>query len=717
MQFDFILTRPTADIELPREVERLHDLAYNLWWTWNLQAQELFARINQVHWGRYRNPVELLINVEPHEWERLLEDELFISEYRAVIEAFDRYLGHPETWWFHRRFPEGLGGPIAYFCAEYGLHESLGIYSGGLGVLAADHCKSASDLGLPFIGMGLLYKRGYFRQTIDADGNQQHFYPDFDPTRLPLLPVVSASGSDVRVPIDFPDRTVTAKLWKMQVGRIPVLLLDTNIVANAFADRPITSILYVQGREMRLCQELVLGSGGVRALRALGIEPAVWHMNEGHSALMGLERVRELVEDRSMALEEAVLQVARNTVLTTHTPVPAGNEAFEPALVRKYYDLWCKKTGASIEAILALGSAPEGSDSGRFNLTALGIRLSSEFNGVSRLHAKTTGELWRAMWPQSQTAPVHAITNGVHFPTWLGREMRAVYERCLDPEWETCHAEPAIWQRAYSIPPAELWSAHQAQKLLLIKRARGRVREQYARHGRAPDALAAVEKLLDPNVLLIGFARRFATYKRADLVFHDLGLIRPILTDPARPVHLIFAGKAHPADRPGQELIRHLWQLAESADLGAHIVFLEDYDLAVARQLVQGVDVWLNTPRRPLEASGTSGMKAALNGAFNLSILDGWWDEAFDGRNGWAFGSREPQADSAAQDHLDAASLYSTLAEEVVPLYYSRSAEGLPLAWIERLLHSIATIGSRFSTDRMLQEYFATAYLPAAQRR
>ena len=712
-----IQTRPTADIDLPHEVERLHDLAYNLWWTWNLEAQELFARINQVHWGRYRNPVELLINVEPHEWERLLDDELFLSDYLAVIESFDRYLGHPESWWFQRHFPDSLGGPIAYFCAEYGLHESLGIYSGGLGVLAADHCKSASDLGLPFVGIGLLYKRGYFRQTIDADGNQQHFYPDFDPARLPLLPVVSPSGSDLRIPVDFPDRTVTAKLWKLQVGRIPVLLLDTNIVANAFPDRPITSILYVQGREMRLCQELVLGVGGVRALQALDIQPAVWHMNEGHSSLMGLERLRELVEDQSLPFDQAVSRVAQNTVLTTHTPVPAGNEAFEPGLVRKYFDLWCKKTGVSSEAVLGLGRVPNGNDLGVFNLTALGIRLSSEFNGVSRLHAATTGELWRGMWPDSPSPPIQSITNGVHFPTWLGRELRSVYERYLDPEWETHHADPEIWQRADTIPPAELWSAHLAQKLLLIKRARGRVREQYARHGRPPDALAAVEKLLDPNVLLIGFARRFATYKRADLVFRDLERIRSIVTDPSRPVHLIFAGKAHPADRPGQELIRHLWQLAEGADFGPHVVFLEDYDLAVARMLVQGVDVWLNTPRRSFEACGTSGMKAALNGALNLSVLDGWWDEAFDGHNGWAIGNREQISDSSGQDHLDAESLYHILADQVVPLYYARGSDGLPLAWIERVLHSIATIGSRFSTARMLREYFEKAYLPAAHRR
>jgi starch phosphorylase len=431
---------------------------------------------------------------------------------------------------------------------------------------------------------------------------------------------------------------------------------------------------------------------------------------------MGLERIRELVEDGAGSLEEAIGAVKRNTVLTTHTPVPAGNEAFETHLIRKYYDAWCKRIGISSDSLLALGRAPNGNGDELFNLTALGIRLCSEFNGVSRLHAATTGELWRGLWPESEHPPVRAITNGVHFPTWLGREMRAVYERYLDPEWELRHSDPAIWQRAYAIPPAELWSAHLSQKLLLIKRSRGRIREQYARHGRAPDALAAVEKLLDPNVLMIGFARRFATYKRADLVFRDLERIRSILTDPARPVHLIFAGKAHPADRPGQELIRRLWQLAESIDLGDHIVFLEDYDLAIGRQLVQGVDVWLNTPRRPLEASGTSGMKAALNGALNLSILDGWWDEAYDGRNGWAFGAREPIDDSSGQDHFDAQSLYQILAEEVVPLFYQRDAEGLPEGWIERVLHSVATIGSRFSTDRMLQEYFVNAYLPAANR-
>jgi starch phosphorylase len=704
-----IRTVHVADIELPPGMERLRELAYDLWWSWAPQATRLFAWIDPEHWRRYHNPVQLLINVEPHQWARLLADPEFRRAYDAVIQAWDAYRARPR--WFGAHDDDArLSGPVAYFSMEFGIHESLGVYSGGLGVLSGDHCKAASDLGVPLVGVGLLYQSGYFRQTVDADGFQQHIYPSNDLSRLPVLPVEAPGGGVLTVPVDLPGRIVQAAVWKAQVGLVPVLMLDTDIPLNDPADRPITSVLYVRGREMRLCQELVLGIGGVRALRALGIDPAVWHMNEGHVAFLGLERARERVR-RGDGLGDALRDVARNAVFTTHTPVPAGNETFARELVRKYLDVWANDVGCDPDDVLSIGT-----EAGSFNLTVLAIRLSSSYNGVSKLHGQVSSAMWRHLWPDAPEAPIGSITNGVHTESWVGPEMRALYAHHLDPAWEQHLLEPEFWTRISAVPDSELWAAHRSQKERLIRFVREKVRQQSARHGLSPDELREVEGLLDPHALTIGFARRFATYKRAILVISDLERLRALLGDPARPVQILFAGKAHPADRAGQDVIRQLFLLTQGEFRG-RIVFLEDYDIEMGRMLVQGCDVWLNTPRRPQEASGTSGQKAPVNGGVNVSILDGWWVEGYQGDNGWAIGEETLLEETEQQDAADAASLYSILETDVVPRFFERDEAGLPRRWIETMKASIASVVHRFSAHRMVRDYVEQTYVPAAGRR
>jgi len=695
-----------ADIELPPEMERLRDLAYDLWWSWSPQATRLFTWIDPEHWQRYHNPVQLLINVEPYQWQRLLADPEFRHTYDSVIQALDEYRSRPR--WFAQR-GLSLPGPVAYFSMEFGLHESLGVYSGGLGVLAGDHCKAASDLGVPLVGVGLLYRSGYFRQTVDADGYQQHIYPDYDFARLPVLPVQAAAGGILTVPVDLPGRVVQAVVWKAQVGLVPILMLDTDIPLNDPADRPITGMLYVRGREMRLCQEIVLGVGGVRALRALSVSPAVWHMNEGHVAFQGLERARERVR-RGDGLSEAFKHLAKNAVFTTHTPVPAGNETFDREMVRRYLGPWTHDVGSDAETALALGD-----EAGHFNLTALAIRLSTSVNGVSRLHGEVSSNMWRHLWPDPPEAPVSYVTNGVHTESWIGPEMRSLYVHHLDPAWEQRLLDGDMWARVEAIPDADLWAAHRSQKERLIRFVRERVRSQGARHGLSPDELRGVEGLLDPRALTIGFARRFATYKRAVLVLSDPERLRSLLFAEGRPVQILFAGKAHPADRQGQDFIRQLFLLAQGEFRGK-LVFIEDYDMEVARMMVQGCDVWLNTPRRPQEASGTSGQKCPINGGINLSILDGWWAEAYAADNGWAIG-KEKASEVEDEDREDAASLYHLLEEEVVPLFFDRAEDGLRRRWIQVMKNSIVSVVPQFSAHRMVRDYVENVYLPAAGRR
>ncbi len=707
---------PAASFRLPPQLEGLRRLAYNLYWAWHPQTKMLFNRIDAANWARYRNPIPVLAG--PVAWTPLLEDPAFMTEYLDVLAEFDSYMANGSDHWFHRRRGRSLNGPIAYFCAEYGFYESLGIYSGGLGVLAGDHTKTASDMALPFVGVGLMYRKGYFRQTIDADGHQEHAYPDFDVSRLPLSRVLGEDGDPLLVTVELPGRDLTVAVWCAQVGRVPVLLLDTDVPENDPSDRPITHILYVRGREMRLHQEIVLGIGGVRAIRGLGIDPAVWHLNEGHSALLLAERARELVATGT-ALETAWDEVRTNSVFTIHTPVAAGNERFDVSLVRRVAgpvlngDGRPGVGGVPVERVLELGRGVD-ADPNQFDMTAFCLRLTSRANAVSQLHAVTANATWDAV---TGAGGILGITNGVHIPSWIGTSIRELLERQFDADFDNLDAQTAghrFWERIDRVPAQELWEAHSRQKRELALFARGRLRNQFARHGEAPAVLEALQQALDPAVLTIGFARRFATYKRAGMIFSDIDRLARLLWDEARPVQLVFAGKAHPADRPGQQVIQEIFARSRSDKLRGRVFIIEDYDMRIARFLVQGVDIWLNNPRRPLEASGTSGMKAAVNGVVNVSVLDGWWDEGWSGDNGWAIGGRETNPDEGAQDWADAMDLYRLLENEIVPTYFDRDASGVPKAWVRIMRRAIATTIWQFSTTRMLQEYAERMYLPAA---
>ena len=699
---------PAASFLLPPRLEGLRRLAYNLHWAWHPRTRGLFDRIDGAAWNRYRSPIPVISGAT--DWSRLLDDAQFLAEYHDVLAEFDAYMANGSDHWFQRRYAERLRGPIAYFCAEYGFHESFGIYSGGLGVLAGDHMKTASDMALPAIGVGLLYRKGYFRQTIDADGHQEHDSPDYDLTRLPLGRVQDASGLPLTVTVELPGRDLAVAVWVAQVGRVPVLLLDTDLPENDDADRPITNILYVRGREMRLHQELVLGIGGVRAIRALGLSPAVWHLNEGHSAFLLAERAREHVAT-GMSLDDAWHDVRQDSVFTIHTPVSAGNERFDSDLVRRVAGPLLEEGGIPVDELLELGLAVDG-DQTQFDMTAFSLRLTRGANAVSHLHAKTANETWQGIIDH----PILGITNGIHGPTWIGSPIAEPLEDLgadLD-DLDASTQRGRFWERIDRIPARNLWEAHLRQKRELAHFARGRLRNQFARHGEAPSVLAELETALDPDVLTIGFARRFATYKRAGLLFTDIDRLAAMLWDADRPIQVVFAGKAHPADRPGQRVIQEIFQRSRSTQLRGRVYILEDYNMRVARFLVQGVDVWLNNPRRPLEASGTSGMKAAQNGVPNVSVLDGWWDEGFEEDNGWAIGDRETDPDEAAQDWRDAQDLYRILEEEIVPAYYERDRHGLPTRWLAVMRRAMGSALWQFSTTRMLHEYTERLYLPAA---
>lgn len=694
---------PPDQLPVPLTFSRLYDLAYNLWWSWDPSGRELWAGIDPVAWSRYHNPLPLLHRLNPAVWPALEASSLFNDRYAEAASRFDAYMDHRPNWYVRRG--GGLPGPVAYLCAEFGIHESLPIYSGGLGILAGDHAKAASDLGIPLVGVGLLYRRGYFNQEIDADGDQQHFYPTLDLRRLPLRRVAGPVGGQLKIEVEFPGRVVHVAVWKLDVGRVPLLLLDTDVPENAPADRPITHTLYVAGRDMRFCQELVLGVGGVRALSALGIDPAVWHVNEGHAAMSLLERLSVEI-GKGSTREDAIEKVRSRTVFTLHTPVPAGNEVFDASVAQKYLGPWAMRIGGGIDGVRALASAREGSKD--FDLGALAIRMARSVNGVSERHAEVVSHDWAHMLGKDGA---RAVTNGVHTPTWVGRATGRLFVGSLGPTWpSTLVEDPKLLDRLSQVDDDVLWRTRMSRKELLGRFVRERMRSQAARHGGSPDDLRAIDSLLPPERLTLGFARRFAAYKRATLMFHDPERLAKLLTDPKRPVQVVFAGKAHPADQEGQALIRTIVELSRTPELRGHVVVLEDYDARMARFLVQGVDVWVNSPRPPMEASGTSGMKAAVNGVINCSVLDGWWAEGHLGSNGWSFGMLDGTGDDAADDAHDAADLYETLEREVVPLYYDRDEEGIPRGWVSTMRRAIATSLHEFSAHRMVAEYVENVY-------
>jgi starch phosphorylase len=710
-----VIGRISVHPKLPTAIARLYDLAFNLWWSWEAEAQALYACIDPQLWqATNHNPVKFLRNVHQQKLNDAAADPDYRAAYHLVLAAFDAYMNAPVA--ASPVVEGGTGaGVIAYFSAEFGLHEALPIYSGGLGVLSGDHCKSASDLNLPFIGVGFLYPQGYFTQRIDGEGRQQAEYEKIDLGEVPAIPARDHQGQDILIQVDLPGRTVYAKIWRIQVGRIPIFLMDTDVPRNAPQDRELSARLYGGDREMRISQEIVLGIGGVRAVRALGYQPVAWHMNEGHSAFLGLERVRELVQSAGLRFEEAVEAVRANTLFTTHTPVPAGNDSFDFQLVEKFFWQYWGQLGIDRERFIqfARQELPWGP---QYSMTVLALRLSGYANGVSRLHGEVSRTMWQFLWPDTPTAqvPIGHITNGVHTKTWLAPELESLYDRYLPADWQEHVDEPAVWAPLVDVPNEELWAAHQARKEDLIDFARQRLRAQLLRHGEGPRKLAAAAQALNPHALTLGFARRVATYKRLPLIFHDEERLKRLLNDPDRPLQIVFSGKAHPADEPAKSLIQQIYYRSQEPDYAGKIIFLENYDINIARHLVAGVDVWLNNPRRPHEASGTSGEKAALNGIPNFSILDGWWVEGYQPGNGWTIGEAREYKDEATQDEADALSLYETLEREIIPLFYERDGDGVPHGWVATMKAAIATCAPRFSMQRMVKEYTSNYYAPSA---
>lgn len=701
---------------LPRRINRLGHLAYNLWWTWNPEAQRLFIRIDRTLWERTNhNPIRFLNQVGRTRLKAMIQDRYYLDFYDRILRQFDDYLKSRNTWFAHT-YPERSAQTIAYFSTEFGLHETLPIYAGGLGVLSGDHIKGASDLGLPLVAVGFLYTQGYFSQHISEDGWQEARYQRLKFEELPLLPILDQEGKPLTIQVELPGRTVQARLWEIRVGRVPLYLLDSDVEGNSPPDRELTSRLYSSDLDLRISQETILGIGGVRALRAIGYDPQVWHMNEGHSAFLALERIHELVKS-SKSFEEASNLVRSSTVFTTHTPVPAGSDEFPHWLIDKYFSHLWPQLGLTRDQFidLACNHLPWGDT---FSMPILAFRLSEKHNGVSELHGHVARKMWGFLWPDKPVdeVPITYITNGVHTGTWLARRLRNLYDRYLGNTWLEHLEDPAIWERIEEIPDSELWTIRRHLKRKLVYYMRERAREQWLTASVHPVQTIAAGVLLDPYVLTIGFARRFATYKRADLILYDLERLFRILNRPNMPVQIIYAGKAHPADEPGKLLIQKVYRAVKRAESGGRLVFLEDYDMNLARYLIQGVDIWMNTPRPPNEASGTSGQKAAMNGVLNFSVLDGWWHEGYNGHNGWAIGDNQVYDSQEKQDEADALSLYDTLENEIIPLYYrERSADGLPGDWIARMKESIRTLAPRFSIQRMIKEYTERMYFPASE--
>ena len=702
---------------LPAPLERLRELAYNLRWAWDHETVMVFRELDNELWEKTgHNPILMLGVIDQTKLVKSAADEGFMAHLERVLHDFDAYQSAKSTW-FSRNHKTVKGPRVAYFSAEFGVTECLSIFAGGLGVLAGDHLKSASDLGIPLIGVGLLYQQGYFQQYLNEAGWQQEVYEDNDFHNLPLLLERRSDGKPLIIGVPYPGRQVFAQVWRVQVGRVALYLLDTNIPENKNPDdRDVTDQLYGGDLEMRIKQEIMLGIGGFQALKALNIQPTVYHMNEGHSAFLGLERMRQIMETNGFSFAEAWEAASAGLVFTTHTPVTAGHDYFPPDLMDRYFAEYLKKLGLSRKEFLALGRQNSDNDGEPFCMTVLALRMADHSNGVSRLHGEISRHMWQELWPgvPETEIPIIHITNGVHFMSWISREMKDLYDRYLGLHWRREPADQTIWQQAEHIATEELWFTHERRKERLVAFARRRVRSQLERRGASQTEIQAADEVLQSGALTIGFARRFATYKRATLLLHDPDRLARILNHPDRPVQIIFAGKAHPKDNPGKELIRQIIGLARQDRFRRRIVFLEDYDMTVARYLLQGCDVWLNTPLRPHEASGTSGMKAAANGVLNLSILDGWWDEAYRPDVGWSIGKKETYQDQTYQDQVEAEALYDLLEQEVIPIFYHRSADGLPRRWIARMKATIGHLCPVFNTHRMVQHYTEQFYLPAA---
>jgi len=721
-QETFIMPRITKFTVVPRLPERLAALmpiAKNLWWCWNPDAVELFFRVDRDLWrSTGQNPVRLLGEVSQLRLEELSRDDSFLAHLDRVNDALDRYM--KGAYWFERNPSAPKDLLVAYFSAEFGLHECLSIYSGGLGVLAGDHLKAASDLALPLVGIGLLYREGYFRQYLNSDGWQQESYPKNDFHNMPIDQVMDSEGNPMVVEVEYPARMVKASVWCCQVGRVPLYLLDCDHEDNHPEDRAITAKLYGGDHETRVRQEIMLGMGGVILLHQMGLHPSTYHMNEGHSAFMALQRIKELIALENLTFDQASETVKAGSTFTTHTPVPAGNDMFDPGLLTHYFRKYCKDVGIGMERLLELGRQDPSDEGEPFCMTVLALKLSAGANGVSKLHGEVAREMWEKSWaglPRNEV-PITSITNGVHTRTWISHDLADLYDRYLGPGWINSPGDQGIWKRICEVPDTELWRTHERRRERLVDFARRRLYSQYQKRGATASELRTCMEVLDPKALTIGFARRFATYKRGSLILRDLERLKRIINRPDMPMQIIIAGKAHPADTAGKQVIREIFRAVRDPDLRYRFVFIEDYDINVARYLVQGVDCWLNTPRRPNEASGTSGMKAAANGALNISIPDGWWCEAEDlGPNGWSIGKGEDYETLEEQDAVESEALYEILEQEAAPVFYKRGQDGLPREWIGCMKSAISTIGPLFNTYRMVQEYADRFYVPCALRK
>ncbi len=699
---------------LPERIIALQELAQNIWYSWNWELVKLFIRLDPEMWERcYQNPVEMLSKLPQETLQRAAEDDAFVASLDRVYQKYRDYLNQKR--WFHYKYPDYENEHIAYFSLEYGLDTGLPVYSGGLGVLSGDTLKSASDIGLPMVAVGLLYRYGYFRQFLSSDGWQQERYEENDWYHMPVQLVKDENDKPLRVSLMLADSPVQIQLWKVSVGVTPLYLLDTNIPENSSKCREITSVLYGGDKDMRLRQEIVLGIGGIRALRALGIEPSILHLNEGHSWFLTLERIRSLMHEHNLSFNEAAQFVWSTTVFTTHTPVPAGNEKFDPVLIHRYLANYINELGISWRDFLSLGRIIPGDESEPFGMTVAALKTAAFANGVSQLHGKVARQMWHNIWPDLpvEEVPIKAITNGVHLSSWISHDIDELYESYFGPKYRERPGAPEVWKRIDKIPDAELWRTHNRRRERLVFFARKRLKQQLIRRGASQLDIQQAEQVLDPQILTIGFARRFSTYKRGSLIFSDPDRLAAMINDPEQPMQIIIAGKAHPLDNPGKEIIKQIITYLDEERFRKRIVFLEDYDINVARYMVQGADVWLNTPRRPQEASGTSGMKAALNGVLHMSVLDGWWAEGYSDKTGFKIGNGEEYDNVEVQDKLEAEMMYSTLEREVIPLFYERDQLKIPTGWVSKMKSSIRMAGEYFSAQYMLRNYTDKFYIPA----
>ena len=711
----YIFNKITVTPQLPKRIGKLSEIANNLWWSWNTEFLVLFKKIDRDLWETCeKNPIKFLRLVSQDKLEAATTNADFLKDYDKITKEFDDYMQSKNTW-FANKYPENKDDLIAYFSAEYGLDKTIPIYSGGLGILSGDHLKSASDLGIPLVAVGLLYKNGYFHQKIDGEGNQKTEYFDLDLSDLPIHPVIDENGEEIKIYVKFEDRKVYLKVWQINVGRIKLYLLDSDIDENNGPDRETTLRLYGGDQDMRIRQEIVLGMGGVNYLtRKLGLKPTVYHMNEGHSAFLILELIKNIIKEKQVSFEVARDIASSKTVFTTHTPVPAGNDIFPIDLVEKYFKGFWPRLGIDREEFLKLGMKPCKELEPGFNMGIFALKIAGKKNGVSKLHGAVSRELFGDVWPEiaANESPITYVTNGIHTCTWLSPELKKLYNKYLIPYWQDNIFDQKVWNGINDIPNNELWEAHQKRKNKLLEYVKESTTNRLRRSGYSYEEINEITSKINPNALTIGFARRFATYKRATLIFRDLERITQILNDEERPIQIIFAGKAHPIDKEGQDLIKRIHEISMMPQFKGKIFLLENYDIEMAKYLVRGVDVWLNNPRRPMEASGTSGQKASVNGVINFSVLDGWWAEGYNQENGWTIGTNAEYTSYEEQDDADSNSLYRTLEEKIIPTYYEKENNGISPRWMKFMKNSIISTGARYSTSRMLVDYVSKLYIP-----